>query len=236
MNESPRDSAGGSGGAGGAVVMVLAVVAAIVGLLVVPSLLADDDSGSDTATESTDTVATTTTAAPLLEGTCGEVHAGHNAAMWDPTSADEMLDAGCPWPYAPFEVAVDGGTENPNLGALFEARRYSDLWDALQEATIGVCTVAPLADAPADGFTFGFRYTVQAGGCSAGDDTVDLVVREYVTRAWRDTSAATLAATNAPVVVFGRWALYVEGDDDFTTNRLFETLVGLGAVTVAPAA
>ena len=30
--------------------------------------------------------------------------------------------------------------------------------------------------------------------------------------------------------------LIVEGDDEFSTNRLFEMLVGLGAVTVAPAA
>jgi hypothetical protein len=37
-------------------------------------------------------------------------------------------------------------------------------------------------------------------------------------------------------VVVGRWAVVVEGDDEFTTNRLFEMLVGLGAVTVAPAA
>lgn len=231
MSESPR------AGARGAVVLIVAVVAAIVGLLVVPSLLADDDSGATAEQASTDTAATTsTTAAPVLEGACGEVHTGHTAATWDPTSADEMLDAGCPWPYSPFEVAIDGGAENPNLGAVFEARRYSGLWDALQEAKIGVCTIAPLADAPADGFTFGFRYTAQAGGCAAGGDTVDLVVREYVTRAWRDAAAADLAGTSAPVMVLGRWAVFVEGDDEFTTNRLFEVLVGLGAVTVAPAA
>lgn len=229
MSATPR-------AASGTIVMVAAVVAAVVGLLVVPSLLADDaatDTTGDTAGTSTST--STSIAAPVLEGVCGEVHSGHTAATWDPTSADEMLDAGCPWPYPPFEVAVDGGVENPNLGSVFEPRRYSELWDALQAARLGVCTIAPLTEAPADGFTFGFRYTVQAGGCAAGGDTVDLVVREYVTRAWRDSSAAALAGTDAPVMVLGRWALFVQGDDEFTTNRVFELLVGLGAVTVAPA-
>ena len=233
MSTEPQ-AAAPRGGWGGAVVVLAAVVAAIAGLLVVPSLLADDASDPGAGADTTAAPATSTTVA--LDGACGEAHAGHNAAMWDPTSADEMLDAGCPWPYPPFETAVEGGTENPNLGAVFEARRYSDLWDALQAASVGVCTVAPLADVPADGFTFGFRYTVRSGGCSAGSDTVDLVVREYVTRAWRDSAAADLAASAPPAVVVGRWAVVVEGDDEFTTNRLFEMLVGLGAVTVAPAA
>jgi hypothetical protein len=210
------------------------VVAAVTGLLVAPSLLADDAAEPEAGADTTVAPATSTTAP--LAGACGEAHAGHNAAMWDPTSADEMLDAGCPWPYPPFETAAEGGTENPNLGAVFEARRYSDLWDALQSASVGVCTVAPLADTPADGFSFGFRYTVRSGSCSAGSDTVDLVVREYVTRAWRDTVAAELAASTPPAMVLGRWAVVVEGDDEFTTNRLFEMLVGLGAVTVAPTA
>ena len=226
LGEQPRNTWGG------ALVVVVAVVAAVAGLLVVPSWLADD--GTDAADAATTTAAPTTTVA--LDGACGEAHAGHNAAMWDPTSADEMLDAECPWPYPPFETALEGGAENPNLGAVFEARRYSELWDALQSTDVGVCTVAPLADAPADGFAFGFRYTVRSGGCEAGSTTVDLVVREYVTRAWRDTAAAGLAASSPPALVLGRWAVVAEGDDEFTTNRLFEMLVGLGAVTVAPAA
>jgi hypothetical protein len=221
----------------GWVVVAGAVVLAVVGLLVVPSLVDDatvDPSGAGADTTAATTVAPTTpaTTVPELSGACGEAHAGHNLAMWDPTAADEMLDAGCPWPYPPFDDVGEGGTENPNLGATFEARRYSELWDMLQEARIGLCSVGPLVDAPGDGFTFGFRYTVRRGGCVETTDTVDLVVREYATRAWRDAQAAALAADGVTLVL-GRWAVQVVGADEFTVNRLYEGLVELGAVTVA---
>ena len=203
----------------GPIVVALAVVLAAVGLAVVPSI--------DLAASTVDTTAPTTT---LVPDECSAAHAGHNVSMWSPAMADEMLDAGCPWPYEPFVTATEGGAENPNLAAVFEARRYDELWVALQEAGFGVCSVAALPDPPADGLAFGFRYEVRPGGCEGGDQVAELVVREHVTRAWRDARAGGLSA-EGPVLVLGRWTLTAENATDFAANRLFETLVSLGAVT-----
>lgn len=203
----------------GPLVVAVAVVLAAIGLAVVPSI--------DLSASTVGSAASTTT---LVPDECSEAHAAHNVAMWDPAMADEMLDSGCPWPYEPFVTATEGGAENPNLAAPFEARRYDELWVALQETDFGVCSVAALPDPPADGFVFGFRYEVRPGGCEDGDQVAELVVREHVTRAWRDARAAELSA-EGPVLVLGRWTLTAENATGFAANRLFETLVALGAVT-----
>ncbi len=207
----------------GPVVVGVAVLLAAIGVAIVPSIDLDRD-GADTPAGS---AAPPTT---LVADACSAAHAAHNVAMWDPAMADEMLDAGCPWPYEPFVTAIEGGQENPSLAATFEARRYSELWDALQEAGFGVCAVAALPEPPAEGFAFGFRYEVRPDGCEGGEQVADLVVREHVTRAWRDARAAELGA-EGPVLVLGRWTLTAEDATEFAANRLFETLVALGAVT-----
>ena len=46
----------------------------------------------------------------------------------------------------------------------------------------------------------------------------------------RHAAAAALGA-EGPVLVLGRWTFTVENATDFAANRLFETLVALGAVT-----
>ncbi len=219
----PDDATPGRSGLVGALIVAAAVVLAAIGLAVVPSIdLSLDGSSSDA-----DTTLPTTTAVP---DACSDAHTAHNVAMWDPTMADEMLEAGCPWPYEPFMTPTDGGEQNPNLAAPFEPRLYSELWDALQEADFGVCAVAALAEQSGDGFVFGFRYEVRPGGCEEGEQVAELVVREHVTRAWRDAAAAALGA-EGPVLVLGRWTFTVENATDFAANRLFETLVALGAVT-----
>lgn len=207
----------------GPMVVAAAVLLAAVGLAVVPSI----DLTGDPEVAVVDTTAPTTT---VELDACGEAHLAHSEAMWDPSMADEMLDAGCPWPYEPFVTSTEGGTENPNLAAAFEARRYSDLWDALQAADLGVCSVAVLPEPPGDGVAFGFRYEVRPGGCEGTEQVAELVVREHVTRAWRDAQASEMGALG-PVVVLGRWTLTVDNATEFASNRVFETLIGLGAVT-----
>lgn len=169
--------------------------------------------------------------AGALTGACAELHAGHDLMGWNPTQADEMLDGDCGWPYPPYEVSASGGEADPALDAPFEPRPYAELWDAMNAAELGVCTVASLPDEPGDGFVFGFRYEGSEPGCATGSGTIDLVAREHVTRAQRDTAAH--AIDDGSAFVLGRWSLQVVSEDQTEADRLTAQLTELGATAVA---
>lgn len=233
----PRPAAdSGRPGLLGSLLVLGSVVLGAIGLAVVPGL--DLGGAADEAA-----AAAVTTTTQVVPDECSEAHAAHNEAMWDPTSADEMVDAGCPWPYEPFLTAVDGGAENLNLAAPFEPRRYSEVWDALQDADFGVCAVTALPEPAGDGFVFGFRYDLRAGACDTGEADVALLVREHASRGWRDAAALDLGDTQ-PVLVLGRWTLIVDvlggtattdgastADSASTADDVYAVLVGLGGVT-----
>ena len=204
--------------AGGA----LAVMALIVGVVLLGS--------SDPSDEATGpaTTADPTSSAPSLADECASAHAGHNLMMWNPVMADEMLDAGCPWPYPPFDVAGGGDDVGGSDAASppFEARRYDELWTMLGDAGLGVCEVRSLPDPPAEGFAFGFVYAVAEPGCPDRDDAVEMQVREYVGVTARDRAATQ---TEAPLVL-GRWVVSFDGGDEGRRTELRASVIELGAV------
>ena len=180
----------------------------------------------------------------------GDAHAGHgggevlegcdaaaiNASMmmFDPFVADELLGSGCPWPYF-AGVDVDGGAEDSSIAAVFEPRRYAEVYDLLAAERLGMCAVSRLADPEVNGLVFGFRTLLQPGGCVDGVASVELDVREYSTRAWRDTAAG--AMLDAPgvdsVVVLGRWLVTTRGDDAAAAAALLTSIGAMdGAVTL----
>ena len=161
-------------------------------------------------------------------GDCADVHAGHSAMMWNPTMADEMLDADCGWPYEPFLVDLDGGTDDPELTAPFEATRYSELWSAISSSGIGVCSVGTELEGDGVGRAFGFTYRVAPPGCPDASPTGAVHVAEFGTEAQRDLAAVTAAADGAETFVLGRWVITLEGD----TGTLGTELGDLGAQPV----
>lgn len=180
----------------------------------------------------------------------GDAHAGHgggevldgcdaaamNASMmmFDPFVADDLLGSGCPWPYF-VDIDVDGGAEDPSIAAAFEPRRYAEVYDLLAAERLGMCAVSRLADPAVNGLVFGFRTLLQPGGCVDGIASVELDLREYSTRAWRDTAAG--AMLDAPgidsVVVLGRWLVTTRGDDAAAADALLGAIGAMdGAVTL----
>lgn len=204
---------------------VLAVVLVVVGAFVALALWSGDDEG-------TPGVAGPETSTAGLSGECATTHAGHHIMAWDSTMADEMVELDCPWPYEPFLVSTEGGEEDPALEAPFEPHRYQELSDVVGQADLGICTLASVADEPGDGFVFGFRYESSEPGCPTATSTVDLVAREYVTKAHRD--AAAHAVEDGSSLVLGRWVLQVVGDDAAQRETLVAALVAEGAEPVAP--
>lgn len=172
--------------------MAVAVAVAVVGWIVVRDRGGDD-----------------------LSGPCGDAHEGHATAMWDPTMADEMTDAGCPWPYEPFvPESVDTGGEGsaaPALDAPFEAHHYADVWTAISDSEVGVCQVAARTDGSVPGRSFGFAYEIAPNGCPDGVAVGVIVVDEFATQADRD-AAARVTADQWPALVLGRWVIGLEGD------------------------
>lgn len=206
-------------------VVVLLVVAAVAVAVVATSDDEPDATGSGGTVPATEGGA----AAAPLTGACENLHAGHGIAMWNPTMADEMTEGGCPFPYEPFMVPLEGGTEDPAIEAPFEPRLYDELWQVFSGLGLGVCQVATLPEEPADGFTFGFRYAVGPAGCPDLEGDGAVVVREYATRAFRD--AAAHAASGDGTMVLGRWVLTVEGGTE-RAAQVATALEGVGAVTV----
>lgn len=173
------------------------------------------------------------------DGHDGQVLAGCDAEayhrtmmMFNPTAADELLDSGCPWPYdATIELA--GGAEDPSIAAAFEPHRYAQIFEIITRERFGMCTVAPLADERVEGFVFGFGVALNPAGCAENEATVRVDIREYATRAWRDSAANAATAEGVPhVVVVGRWVISVTGDDAEGAARFASLLDPLGGVTV----
>jgi hypothetical protein len=196
----------------------------------------DASPGGEAAVTSTTASGSVTTAPSSAEHTghgagseesCADVHAGHQAMMWTAQMADEMLDAGCGWPYEPFMVALDGGEDDPALDAPFEARRYSELWAAISRSGLGLCSVATEVDETGDdGRAFGFDYRLGAPGGPGALPTGSVVVGEYGTEAQRDAAAHSAAgsADAEGVFVLGRWVIALQGDG----AQVAPAIAGLG--------
>lgn len=167
----------------------------------------------------------------VLEGCDADAY--HDTMMmFDPTAADGLLDSGCTWPYD-ASIAVEGGAENPSISASFEPRRYAEIFEVLTAERFGMCSVGRLPDDTVDGFVFGFAVALQPGGCADNRATVRLEIREYATRAWRDTAASAVDRSATPhVLVLGRWVIGISGDDAEGASRLASFLEPLGAATV----
>jgi hypothetical protein len=206
-------------------VVVVGVLAAAAALLILAvALLGNDDEVASRA-------AGTAAAAPAtvaLEGDCASVHAGHAVMSWNPVMADEMLDAGCPWPYPPFDVAAvaDGtGGGARAVDTPFEAHHYAELWSMIGALGLGTCEVRAVPDPPTDGFAFGFVYLVSDPGCDTAVQPSELVAREYIAAGVRDAAAHERPGS----LVLGRWVLEVSGEPE-RAALVREGLVWLGAV------
>lgn len=143
--------------------------------------------------------------------------------MWNPTMADEMVDAECGWPYPPFELEPVEGKDDPALDAAFEARRYSELWQVITAARFGTCAVATDVTGGGPGALFEFTYRLGPAGCPGAQPDGELVVAEYGTEAQRD--AAAVAAGDGTSLVLGRWNISLTG----RAEQLEPALVALGA-------
>lgn len=157
-----------------------------------------------------------------LSAACTEVHSGHSAMMWNPTMADEMLDADCGWPYEPFLVDLDGGTDDEALTAPFQATRYDELWSIISASGVGVCSVGTELDGTEQGRAFGFTYLLGAPGCPGARSTGALHVGEFGTEAQRDSAAHSSADHGDETFVLGRWVVTLEGDTADVANGLLE--------------
>lgn len=166
-----------------------------------------------------------------LDASCHSLHEGHAAMAWNPTSADEMVEADCGWPYEPYLVPTEGGEEDPAIEAAFEPRLYRELSDVLGDAGLGLCSVNALPEDPGDGFVFGFRYDAAEPGCPDFEPSVQLTAREYVSRAHRDTAADS--ASEANPIVLGRWVLTTDGPDQDRVDQVTAALIDLGGQAVA---
>ena len=188
----------------------------------------DADATSTTAADGTEQPGGAAQEPGVPAGDCADVHAGHSAMMWNPTMADEMLDADCGWPYEPFLVDLEGGTDDPDLTAPFEATRYSELWSAISSSGIGVCSVGTELEGDGVGRAFGFTYRVAPPGCPDASPKGAVHVAEFGTEAQRDLAAVTAAADGSETFVLGRWVITLEGD----TGTLEAALGDLGAQPV----
>src|SRR5690606_3468238 len=139
------------------VVVVGGLAAAAALLVLVVALVGGDDRAGEGGRADASSAASTV-AAVGLEGECASVHAGHATMMWNAVMADEMVDAGCPWPYPPFDVPHAAPAPARSLDAPFEAHRYDEIWRMIGTRGHGVCEIRPVPDPPGEGFTFGFVY------------------------------------------------------------------------------
>ena len=177
----------------------------------------------------------------VLEG-CDPAAYHNTMMMFDPFAADGLLESGCPWPYV-ATIALDGGRVNPDLASEFEPRRYSEIFDLIGTERYGMCSVASLPDESLpdqseSGFVFGFEVALNEAGCAGGVSTFQVVMREYATRAWRDSAAAVAAsdvvsAGAGDAVVLGRWVVSVIGADSATVGAFVAQLAAIGASPVS---
>ncbi len=203
------------------------VVGVLVGLVAVVMVLRAGSDDRDVADDSTSTQLTTTVASPVdgseAVGACENVHAGHQMKMWNPTMADEMVDADCGWPYPPFELEPAEGEDDASLDAAFEPRRYSEIWQVITAARLGTCAVATDLNGGGPGALFEFTYSVGPAGCPEARPDGELVVAEYGTEAQRD--AAANEAGDGISMVLGRWNVRLTG----RAEQLESALVEIGA-------
>lgn len=196
----------------------------VLGVVLLAACGSDDGVSGDGATSTA-----VADSGPAPSADCVDVHAGHSAMMWNPTMADEMLAAGCGWPYEPFLVDLDGGEDDPELDAPFEPVRYSDLWSAITASDVGVCSVGTIRDGDEVGRAFGFSYSVGPPGCPGAASSGALLVSEFGTEAQRDAAARDAATSGTTTYVLGRWVLELEGD----TAEIDGALDAMGAQAVS---
>jgi len=156
--------------------------------------------------------------------------------MFDPFVADGLQESGCPWPYS-ADIVVSGGTVDPAIAAVFEPRRYAEVFDLLAVDRLGMCSVSRLPDPEVDGFVFGFGGQLHPGSCADGVATVQLHIREYATRAWRDTAAHAAADSDGAidVVALGRSVITTSGDDSSASAALGDSIAALAGAAVVSA-
>ncbi len=205
----------------------------------------DDETGTDVATDTTATGGTEPFPSPTVTFVPDEAHAAlppapgcdqlffhATMAMFNPSLADELLLYDCPFPYDPAAISMDGGAEDPSIAAPYEPHRYQELFDVMTAERIGFCAFSRVAEPSVRGFVYGFTVAAKPETCAGNDPTIEVVVREYASRAHRDEAANTLAA---PVVqAFGRFTITIDGSDAAAVDRLAAAFVALGVHQVRP--
>jgi hypothetical protein len=161
---------------------------------------------------------------------CEQLKAHSGMGMWDAVLADQLLDYDCAFPVDPSLVSMEGGQEDPSIAAPFEPRRYKELFDTLNTAGFGMCTVARTAEPSERGFVYGFTISVHSPTCAENNPDVQMIAREYASRAHRDEAANTLDA--AHVMALGRWVVTVDGANTESATTLAAAIAQLGASTV----
>jgi hypothetical protein len=210
----------------GFVPMAIVVAAAVAGAIAfgAMALVSDDDTSTVTDAGAANGVATHAhEMGDALPG-CDQQQMHATMMMFNPSMADELLTGTCPWPYD-ATIVTAGGAEDPSITATFEPHRYQDIFDMFTSMQVGTCSVNRLADPPTDGFVFGFDIGLRPGGCAEGGATVQLVMREYATRAWRDNAASKAPDDH----VYGRWVIEITGEDAAAVEQLGAELAALGA-------
>ncbi len=215
---------------------VVAVCLVAAGAFGVWALRGGDGSTSEDAADAATGLHADHAGGDVLAG-CDAEDYHHTMMMFDPLAADGLLESGCTWPYD-ATIAVDGGAEDPSIAAEYEPRRYAEIFDTIAAGKYGMCAVASLADERVNGFVFGFSVPLNPAGCADGVPTFDVVIREYATRAWRDTAAVAartdvVAAGAGDAVVLGRWVVSLVGDDAVAVDAFAARLVDLGGVSIS---
>ncbi len=162
---------------------------------------------------------------------CDQLFFHATMAMFNPSLADELLLYDCPFPYDPAAISMEGGAEDPSIAAPYEPRPYQELFDVMTAERIGFCSFGRVAEPAVRGFVYGFTVAAKPETCAGNDPTIEVVVREYASRAHRGEAANTLAA---PVVqAYGRFTITVDGSDAAAVDRLAAAFVALGVHQVA---
>lgn len=163
---------------------------------------------------------------------CDQLYFHSAMAMWNPVLADELLDYECPFPFEPDQVSMEGGTEDPSIAADYEPRRYQEIFDIVAAEQFGMCSVARLGEPSVRGFVYGFGTKLRAESCANNDPNVEVIVREYATRAHRDEAANSSVDTPDRTLVLGRWTITLIGDDTADIDRLARRFEAIGASSI----